>query len=87
MPSDYQQKRREKYPRDGEPWTHKEMTYLCNKFKVGASLHQHIAEHKRPPGGIASRLKKLGMILDVNDYLISQGFPPVNLDWDKNRAA
>jgi hypothetical protein len=44
-----------------QPWTAQDDTYLRERFEQGASVTDLADEFGRQPGGIRSRLKKLGL--------------------------
>jgi hypothetical protein len=43
------------------PWSEEDDEYLRNRFLEGASLEDLVSEFGRQPGGIRSRLRKLGL--------------------------
>lgn len=45
-----------------EPWTVDEDERLRHRFKQGATINDLVSEFQRKPGGIRSRLKKLGVV-------------------------
>ncbi len=48
------------------PWTEKEEAKLMVGFKAGLVIGEIAKQHGRKPGGIRSRLKKMGLIQDIN---------------------
>jgi len=55
---------RQSYAHAYMPWSEEEERLLCVRFKSGARIPQLVKEFQRQPGGIVSRLKKLGLLLD-----------------------
>lgn len=49
------------YPRHGERWDDAEDRLLGERVAAGATVSQLAAQHRRTPGGIRSRLAKLGL--------------------------
>ena len=60
-----EESKRLNYPRHGERWDDAEDQLLGDRVAAGATVSQLAAEHQRTPGGIRSRLAKLGLEDDV----------------------
>jgi predicted Holliday junction resolvase-like endonuclease len=45
-----------------EPWAKDEDEHLRQRYKQGATINDLVSEFQRKPGGIRSRLKKLGLL-------------------------
>ncbi|QCS48676.1 hypothetical protein FEK30_04080 [Picosynechococcus sp. PCC 11901] len=56
------QKKRNKYPKAYTYWTEEEERVLKQKFQEGSTIEDLSQELQRQPGGIRSRLRKLGLI-------------------------
>jgi predicted Holliday junction resolvase-like endonuclease len=52
----------ETHPRAYEPWTKAEDERLRQRYKQGLAINDLAIEFQRKPGGIRSRLKKLGLL-------------------------
>ena len=52
----------ETHPRAYEPWTKAEDERLRQRYKQGVAINDLAKEFQRKPGGIRSRLKKLGLL-------------------------
>jgi predicted Holliday junction resolvase-like endonuclease len=52
----------EMHPRAYEPWTKAEDERLRQRYKQGVAINDLAREFQRKPGGIRSRLKKLGLL-------------------------
>jgi len=50
------------YSRSYTPWTNDEDERLKKRYKQGATINDLVNEFQRKPGGIRSRLKKLGLL-------------------------
>ena len=48
------------------PWTDKEEAKLIVGFKAGLAVVELAKEHGRKIGGIRSRLKKIGLVQEIN---------------------
>lgn len=53
---------REIHPRAYEPWTKSEDERLKQRYQQGVTINNLAKEFQRKPGGIRSRLKKLGLL-------------------------
>lgn len=53
--------KRHNYPRHGDRWTEEEDLLLSRRFVRGTTMKELARLHKRAPGGIRSRLVKLGL--------------------------
>lgn len=56
-----EESKRLNYPRHGERWDDTEDQLLGDRVAAGATVSQLAAQHQRTPGGIRSRLAKLGL--------------------------
>lgn len=56
---------RKYYPRAHEKWTEKEDNQIINEYKQGQTIPQIAISHQRKTGAIRSRLKKLGIISEI----------------------
>ena len=56
---------RKYYPRAHEKWTEKEDNQIINEYKQGQTIPQIAVSHQRKTGAIRSRLKKLGLISEI----------------------
>jgi len=71
---------RQRYNQAYAPWTERDDDYLCQRVLEGASIDDLVSEFGRQPGGIRSRIRKLGLELP-------RGTAPAGADSGKGRPA